>query len=349
MKNVGQHLINQVSLEIGGSVIDTLHGEFLYINEELNGVPGKRLEAAELAHIQYKELNEAGDAMVDIAGKRETRARVYVPLCFWFQGGSLSRALKTVAMQLHRIEFKVSHKKFEDLLIAPTSDSVYVMPGQEVALGGVDNRLIKKVAGTSGAVKNATTLAKDAGAAMTMDFHGVFLNSTLRSKYLGLQETSLFITTQRQDLDATDSEKQTPLDFKNAVYEIYVAVTGSGVTGDTFGFDHASEALASLSFSISSTPRTLTQLEPQFFRKITQHLGPNTTSSDNKGLYYYNLSLKNSLNGTNMVSSYINASKVDDVRIRYSTPTSDKKAIHVYARAYNLLTVKNGMAGRLFQ
>ena len=205
MKNVGQHLINQVSLEIGGSVIDTLHGEFLYINEELNGVPGKRLEAAELAHIQYKELNEAGDAMVDIAGKRETRARVYVLLCLvprW----KFEPCPKTVAMQLHRIEFKVSHKKFEDLLIAPTSDSVYVMPGQEVALGGVDNRLIKK-AGTSGAVKNATTLAKDAGAAMTMDFHGVFLNSTLRSNS-GLQETSLFITTQRQDLDATDARSR---------------------------------------------------------------------------------------------------------------------------------------------
>lgn len=338
--NVAQFFIDQVSLEIGGSVLDTIHSDFLFINEELNGTPGKRLE--------YAGLGEVADARV--------RSRLYAPLCFWFQGGSLSRALKTVSMQLHRIDFKVQTKSFAELLRTPSNagaSKLYICPGQEVTdspSSSSNARLQGKIAGTRTwhATDNvATKLASAGHCAYTLDFHGAFLNSKLRAEMLNLQETSLFITTRRQTLGASASETQQPLDFKNAVYEIILAVKGG--TG-TWGMSHAADPLKSLSFSISSTPRTLTQLEPQYYRKVTQLLGPNTTSadSDNNGIYYYNLSLKNELNGTQMVSSYINASKVDDVRVRYST-VDGTTPVHVYARAFNLITIKNGMVGKLFQ
>jgi hypothetical protein len=338
-ENVAQFFIDQVSLEIGGSVLDTIHSDFLFINEELNGTPGKRLE--------YAGLGEVADARV--------RSRLYAPLCFWFQGGSLSRALKTVSMQLHRIDFKVQTKSFDSLLREPSAaglSKLYICPGQEVTdspSSSSNARLQGKIAGTRTwhTTDNvATKLASAGHCAYTLDFHGAFLNSKLRAEMLNLQETSLFITTRRQTLGASTSETQQPLDFKNAVYEIILAVKGGE---GTWGMSHTADPLKSLSFSISSTPRTLTQLEPQYYRKVTQLLGPNTTSadSDNNGIYYYNLSLKNELNGTQMVSSYINASKVDDVRVRYSTVGNTP--VHVYARAFNLITIKNGMVGKLFQ
>ena len=334
-ENVGQVLINNIALEIGGSVMDTIHGEWLHIHEELHGQPGRRLQAAGLGEVADSRL----------------KSRIYVPLCFWFQGGSLSRALKLVAMQLHRVEFKVTYNAFTDLLKGNTAaggdyDDVRVRNGEAVSASTM-TRLTKTI--RSGAMDtNPPTggLITAAHGAFTMDFHGIFLNSETRAEYLNLQETSLLTTTQRVALSGSTSATQTTLDFKNAVYEIVVAVSEDG--NGTWGLTPATEALTSLSFSISSTPRTLPDLEPQFYRKVTQFLGPNSTSTDEKGIYYYNLSLKDSLNGTNVVSSYLNASKVDDLRIRYATASANA-AVTVYARAYNLLNIKNGFAGRLFQ
>jgi hypothetical protein len=323
--NVGHYLIENISLEIGGSTLETLHGEWLHINEELHGQPGRRLENAKLGEVE--------DARV--------RSRIYVPLAFWFQGGSLSRALKLVAMQLHRVEFKVQYRAFADLLKGDTTD-VFIREEEAVSESAL-SRLIGNVRSGAVSTNKEETLIVDAIGAFTMDFHGIFLNSETRAEYLNLQETALFTTTQQVNLGSTNgSEKQVPLDLKNAVYELVVAISGGD---NTWGLEHAAEPLSSLSFSLSSTPRTLPALEPQFYRKVTQFLGPNTTSTDEKGIYYYNLSLKDTLNGTNVVSSYINASKIDDLRIRYSSNNDG----NLYARAYNLVTIRNGFLGKVFQ
>ena len=332
-KNVAMYLVDQVQLEIGGSVLDTLYGEYMHIHEELNGRVGKRLEAA--------GLGEVKDSTV--------RTRTHLPLAFWFQGGSLARALKLVSVQLHRIDFRVTFRKFTDLLkvqensnVTTDYSDVFVRTEEHVS-GSTTSRLKGAVRTGTKATTATATLIENAIGAFTMDFHGIFLNSETRSLYLNLQESTLFTTTQRVTHPAAARESQVTLDFKNAVYELIVAVNGGQ---GTWGLEHDTDPLSSLSFSLSSTPRTLPNLETQFFRKMTQFMGPNRTSSDERGIYYYPFTAKTELNNTDLVGSYVNASKIDDLRMRY---TSGSNGVTVYARAYNLLSIKNGMLSRVFQ
>ncbi len=335
-KNVAMYLVDQVQLEIGGSVLDTLYGEYMHIHEELNGRVGKRLEAA--------GLGEVKDSRV--------RTRTHLPLAFWFQGGSLARALKLVSVQLHRIDFRVTFRKFTDLLKEGDYSNVFVRDGEAVS-GSTTSRLkgaVRTAAmlpnddpANQGKTGKTETLIENAIGAFTMDFHGIFLNSETRSLYLNLQESTLFTTTQRVTHPAAARESQVTLDFKNAVYELIVAVNGGQ---GTWGLEHDTDPLSSLSFSLSSTPRTLPNLETQFFRKMTQFMGPNRTSTDERGIYYYPFTAKTELNNTDLVGSYVNASKIDDLRMRY---TSGSNGVTVYARAYNLLSIKNGMLSRVFQ
>ena len=114
------------------------------------------------------------------------------------------------------------------------------------------------------------------------------------------------------------------------------------------------DALRSLEFSLSSTPRTLTNLEAQYYRLVYPFMFAETVSPL-KGIYYYPLKTREFLNGTRCVNGYINASKIDDLRVRYNvndaaySATMNSSETRFYARAWNLLSIKNSMAGKLFQ
>ena len=136
--------------------------------------------------------------------------------------------------------------------------------------------------------------------------------------------------------------------------------------GDVFGLQGTSQdattglrddALQTLSFDISSTPRTINNLSAEYFRTVTQYQAAKT-ASNLKGLYYWNVQLFDELNGTRCVNSYINASKIDDLRARFRVNNekySDKQLlagsgskIYFYAHVYNTLQIRNGMAGAMF-
>ena len=210
---------------------------------------------------------------------------------------------------------------------------------------------------------------------LQVDFCGIFLNQTSRDVYLKLDEKTLFSQVLGTDTDgiALDSTKtgiQTEtLNFSNAVYDVMVAVqdqdAGSSY-GDVFGLKGTSQdattklrddALSTLSFDISSTPRTINNLSAEYFRTVTQYQAAKTTSNL-KGLYYWNVQLFDELNGTRCVNSYINASKIDDLRARFRVNNgtySGKQLlqgsgskIYFYAHVYNTLQIRNGMAGAMF-
>jgi hypothetical protein len=162
------------------------------------------------------------------------------------------------------------------------------------------------------------------------------------------------------------------------VYDIMVAVQSVDAGknfGDTFGLRGTSmdattgmrsDALETLSFDISSTPRTITNLSADYYRHITQYQAAKL-NSQLKGLYYYNVALFDELNGTRCVNSFINASKIDDLRARYqvnnggfsktAANTDGRKLlaagssgckIFFYAHVYNTIQFRNGMAGAMF-
>lgn len=197
-------------------------------------------------------------------------------------------------------------------------------------------------------------------AKMTVDFHGLFLNNTKRQEYLNLEDQTLFsqLQTQSETLASSRANKTTQLNFQNAVYEIVVtAQNKKEKTLDGWGLGGSSpnnvgqrgEMIETLDFSLAATPRTHPNLEGTFYREVTQFQSAEKTSSK-KGIYYYPLYEKKELNNIRLVSGYINCSKVDDLKIRMK-PTSDgvNSQVEMFAQSYNLLHIKSGMVGKMFQ
>jgi hypothetical protein len=357
----------------------------------------------------------------------------------------MERALKTIALQLHKIEFKVQTRKLEDCIAyqgqnlnganVPKAGFVYEIVNGDcrklTAYGTTDTAMnprtspftiktyvrlnehidpspSKHLQGAVRAVANGgdvarshpLTMARAEGhdqirAYLQIDFAGIFLNQTTRDTYLKLDEKTLFTQVLGTDTDglALDDSKSAPqtqtLNLSNAVYDMMVAVQSMDAGknfGDTFGLRGTSpdsetglrsDALKTLSFDISSTPRTITGLSAEYYRHVTQFHAAEVMS-ELKGLYYWNVALFQELNGTRCVNSFINASKIDDLRARYQINNgtygkaigtavteydkrtdgfvADKRQllnnegckIYFYAHVYNTIQFRNGMAGAMF-
>ena len=408
---VGQYLIQNVEMTIGGARVALLDSMYMYIYEELFGMPGRRQQDAIGKTGELYDPETPDDAGTDELEKKSMGARrLYVQLPFWWTGGKMERALKTIALQLHKIEFKITTRRLADciayasfsterlpkaILSGPfqqvgSDDTVvasnltistqvrkneHISPGQNDHLIGP----VRKNAG-GGDVFMSTALVSSGSteemkAYLQVDFCGIFLNQTSRDVYLKLDEKTLFSQVLGTDIDGFDLKNKTgiqtqTLNFSNAVYDVMVAVQdqkAGNTYGDVFGLRGTSqdsitglrdEALETLSFDISSTPRTINNLSADYYRKVTQYQASKTTSNL-KGLYYWNVQLFDELNGTRCVNSYINASKIDDLRVRYKVNngaysgkqllSGDNAAkIYFYAHVYNTLQIRNGMAGAMF-
>jgi hypothetical protein len=407
---IGQYLIQDVEMTIGGARVGLLNSNYMYIHEELFGHPGRRQEDA-IGKTATYEPEEQGDAgIADLQRKSMVARRLYVQLPFWWTGGKMERALKTIALQLHKIEFKVQTRQLKDCIAyASTGGQNVPAASSTVTIGGVlvgpqegvsisthvrmhehiDQSTNKHLIGPVRANADGGDVAmavRSSGAALAIkspddkfraylqiDFCGIFLNQESRDKYLKLDEKTLFSQVLGTDTDgiAMSSDNQgvqtETLNFSNGVCDIMVGVSSDKAreVGDVFGFRGTSadgttglrdDALESLSFDISSTPRTIANLSAEYYRVVTQFLAAKT-KSELKGLYYYNVQLFDELNGTRCVNSFINASKIDDLRCRFKLNNGayagnklldDGSRVYFYAHVYNTLQIRNGMAGAMF-
>lgn len=106
---IGQLIIEQCSLRVGGQQVDSMFGEFMFCWEELSGRVGRRLLEMVGKRYTRKEL---------IIDAREERT-LYVPLPFWFTQASGS-ALAIASLQFHDIELSVDFRKLDDLIVVNT-------------------------------------------------------------------------------------------------------------------------------------------------------------------------------------------------------------------------------------
>lgn len=418
---IGQFLIRDVEMTIGGARVGLLNSMYMYIHEELFGHPGRRQEEMIGKSASYEPEHDADQSANagarDLIKKSMVARRLYVQLPFWWTGGKMERALKTIALQLHKIEFKVQSRKLEDCIAYSGSNlsgaNLPSAPAQVSACTGYNTCAADKVNATittsvrhkehidpsnnlhligdvrrnaegadvflnqRGVRSSVSSDVTDIRAYLQIDFCGIFLNQTTRDVYLKLDEKTLFSQVLGTDTDGialdqgASGQRTETLNFSNAVYDVMVAVHSveqANKTGDAFSLRGTSrdantklrdDALRTLSFDISSTPRTITHLASDYYRHITQYQAAKTMSTL-KGLYYYNVQLFDELNGTRCVNSFINASKIDDLRARFqlNNGSYDGKQllkanqgnckIYFYAHIYNTLQIRNGMAGAMF-
>ena len=127
VKNIGEVMIDNYKIYIGGTLMDTQYGEWLHIWNELSIESSKKYGYDKLiGNIPelympdiYNNLNYP-EIQVD-------SRRLYVPLKFWFNKNP-GLALPLIALQYHEIEIHLEIRPFKELIKidnkAPTSSAV---------------------------------------------------------------------------------------------------------------------------------------------------------------------------------------------------------------------------------
>jgi len=115
VNNIGHILIQEVSVEIGGQVIDRMYGDWLNIFNELTQTSER---AAGYDKMIGESLQNAGGML-------------YIPLPFWFCRNP-GLALPLIALQYHEVKFNIQFRQASDCYVGTattptlTSASLYV-------------------------------------------------------------------------------------------------------------------------------------------------------------------------------------------------------------------------------
>ena len=118
---VGNALVKQAEIEIGGQLIDRQYGDWMNIWTELSTPAGKRAGYDQMVG-NYKPSGAA-----QLGGAKLIAAnRLYVPLQFWFNRNP-GLALPLIALQYHEVKLNLDLRASADLVnadVAPTVPSL---------------------------------------------------------------------------------------------------------------------------------------------------------------------------------------------------------------------------------
>ena len=121
IQGIGNYLIKNVTVEIGGQQIDEQYGQWMDIWSELN-LSGSQLHG--YGTMVGKNYNQPVWMPYDIT--IEPGSMLQIPLQFWFcRNPGLS--LPLIALQFHEIKTKITFEKFENLIVAVVNGQ-YVQP-----------------------------------------------------------------------------------------------------------------------------------------------------------------------------------------------------------------------------
>ena len=113
VNGVGYSIIESVSFEIGGQIIDTYDYNWFDIYNELYDQGSDTLVGKFNTDITLEENNNA--------------QKLYVPLHFWFTKNN-GNALPLIALQYHEVKIHITFRKFEEIIKSDISNFSYESP-----------------------------------------------------------------------------------------------------------------------------------------------------------------------------------------------------------------------------
>jgi hypothetical protein len=118
---VGNALVKQAEIEIGGQLIDRQYGDWMNIWTELTVPEGKRAGYDDMVGNKLTASNN--DQLGGLAFSSTTKPRLYVPLQFWFNRNP-GLALPLIALQYHEVKLNLEIRPSAELFnvsVVPTS------------------------------------------------------------------------------------------------------------------------------------------------------------------------------------------------------------------------------------
>ena len=312
---VGYAVLEQVTLSIGGSPVDTVWSELMYILEELNGSPGKRL--TEMIGKRYS-IEQA------IEDSRKQRT-LYVPIPFWFTKSS-GLALPMVALQFHGVQ--VSCKW------APLNKLIQVSTGTKSVLD----------------ITNNTPLTIDSLQA-TLDVQYVFLETTERDRFSVGEYNQLIVQHQRyQPTDFDTSNVNIQLNFNHPIIALYFAARreANSQKNNTYNFSgkYGYDPVNNVGLLLNNLARWNSQLEARYFRLVQPY--QHCTNIPAAHIYMFSFAL-DTAQAYVQPSGSCNFSRIDTVHLQMKMQEGlGKFTLFVYAQNYNVLQFSSGLAGVRF-
>jgi hypothetical protein len=188
---IGQLLIRAARIVIGGSTIDTLYSDFLFMWEELSGKSGRRL---------MEMIGKRHSRSTLICDSRQRRT-LYVPLPFWFTMHS-GQALSLASLQFHGVQVHIEFERLEKCIVV-SNPNVFV-----------------KSCGSGCCLTNA-----DLSACIETTY--VYLDDGERNRFATTHFEVLICQTQAYQIQTCNSQVRMQLNFNHPVVELLWAVRRS--------------------------------------------------------------------------------------------------------------------------
>ena len=245
---VGNALVKQAEIEIGGQLIDRQYGDWMNIWTELTIPAGKRDGYDDMVgnKLTAGNLNQTG-GIAATAGP----FRLYVPLQFWFNRNP-GLALPLIALQYHEVKL--------NLEIRPASDLLQIIAG------------------------GAATTTNALGCKLYVDY--IYLDTDERRRFAQVSHEYLIEQVQftgTESIAAGDSNKNVTLNFNHPVKELIWAHTtvlhaaAGAAAGNGSWFNYSG---TNASTGVDSFQRALLQLNghdrfsirnADYFRKVQNY------------------------------------------------------------------------------
>jgi hypothetical protein len=307
-------MLDKVSITIGGQDIDKMLGIFMFLWEELSGKAGRRL--TELTGKRYTRSQLCCDS--------RSKRLLYVPLPFWFTLGS-GNALPLASLQFHGVQFTAQIADLKSLIVV--SDSKVVVKNTSTGLSITANDLTA-----------------------TMETSYVYLDTVERDRFASASFEQLIVQTQSLITTVTKDMCRIPLTFNHPTLELIFAVRRQcqekcNNWGNLSGID-GRDAITTASLLLNTSARFSTH--PAVYYRLVQPYQHHANIPDAM-MYVMSFAL---LPESCEPSGSLNLSRIDNVELELGIQPglgSEKITVAVFARSFNLMRFREGVAGAAFQ
>lgn len=310
---IGQVLIKQASISIGGSVVSELYSTFLIIWDELSGKSGKEL----------REMIGRRDTRAELVRDSARRRLLYVPLPFWFTE-SAGQALPLASLQFHGVQVQVH---FEELArcIQTSEDNAQVL--------NCDT--------------NAPVQASDLRAAIETTM--VYLGTQERAKFSSTHFEVLITQVQQMTQTCSTSVCRMQLAFNHPCLELlFVCKRRSAIKSNShtdFGGIDNRDPIDKLTLYLNNQTRFSCSAP---YLRLVQPYQHHSRIPDGF-IYSYSFALNPEVGC--QPSGSLNFSRIDNVDITVELqPGLSKEGVdfHMYARTVNVARFREGLMGVAF-
>ena len=327
---VGNALVKQAEIEIGGQLIDRQYGDWMNIWTELSTPAGKRAGYDNMVGNQAPINGQLGgiDAITNTV-------RLYVPLQFWFNRNP-GLALPLIALQYHEVKLNLELRTANEL-----------------------------VTNVNALVIAAATVTTGLSCKLYVDY--IYLDTDERRRFAQVSHEYLIEQVQFTGSETVSgNNKNVTLNFNHPVKElIWVHTTPANITRKSW-FNYSGQTVNG---SADSFQTALLQLNghdrfsvrnSDYFRKVQNYehhtrvprVGVDLDVDDQREQYIYSYSFALSPE-EHQPSGTCNFSRIDnavlqlkyDANVQTSLQTNGTMNLNVYAVNYNVLRIMSGMGG----